>query len=317
MTHVTWGDDVEEVVAGDLTACLAYATPAGGCVLTPVATVGLHDRPHGTVSFTTSLGFGKKLERIDRDPRIALAYHSRTHGFASTPSYVLVHGRASVDRHPDRALLESTVRPAAERFLGPAQTGWFWDRWLREYYQERVVVTVEVHRVVSWPDHACAGQSTLCGPAVFAEAAPQAPPKNGTAARVDAARAGRRVGALPHRLLGWLGGDGFPMVAPVAVAAGADRVFLVTSGAHLPEGGRRAGLLGHRYERQLVGLAVRQYTGWLDVGDGAVEGHYFPHTERSFRAPANKTLLLVANGLLAKKGLRAARRIRGPDVTSA
>jgi len=38
------------------------------------------------------------------------------------------------------------------------------------------------------------------------------------------------------------------------------------------------------------------------------EGLYFPHTEKSFRAPANKTLLLLANGLLAKKGMRAARR---------
>jgi len=179
------------------------------------------------------------------------------------------------------------------------------------------MVTVEVHRVISWPDHACAGRSTLSGPALPSETAPQTPPNDGTAARVDMARAGRRIGALPHRLLGWLGGDGFPMVAPVAVAAGAGRVILVTSGAHLPEGGRRAGLLGHRYERQLIGLAVRQHTGWLDVVDGPAEGHYFPQTERSFRAPANKTLLLVANGLLAKRGLRAARRIRGPDVTSA
>ena len=39
-----WSDAVDDVVSGDVTACLACATPAGGCVVTPVATVGLHDR---------------------------------------------------------------------------------------------------------------------------------------------------------------------------------------------------------------------------------------------------------------------------------
>jgi hypothetical protein len=55
-----------------------------------------------------------------------------------------------------------------------------------------------------------------------------------------------------------------------------------------------------------VGLRSRQYTGWLE----ATEGHplYAPHTEKGFRVPANKTLLLLANGLLAKRGVRKARR---------
>ena len=46
---------------------------------------------------------------------------------------------------------------------------------------------------------------------------------------------------------------------------------------------------------------MRQYTGWLD-GD-----NYTPHTERGFRAPANKTVLLLANGFMARRGLRQAR----------
>ena len=35
---------------------------------------------------------------------------------------------------------------------------------------------------------------------------------------------------------------------------------------------------------------------------------YAPHTESGFRAPPNKTLLLILNGLLAKIGLRRARK---------
>ena len=40
-------------------------------------------------------------------------------------------------------------------------------------------------------------------------------------------------------------------------------------------------------------------------GDTAL---YAPHTQSSFRAPANKTLLLLGNGYLARKGLREAQK---------
>jgi hypothetical protein len=68
-----WDDEVEAVLAGDLTAALGYRTPAGGVVVQAVAPIGLHDRDARTVGFTTSLGFSKKLERIAADPRVAVA----------------------------------------------------------------------------------------------------------------------------------------------------------------------------------------------------------------------------------------------------
>src|SRR5215210_224922 len=107
MSHVTWPDEIDEVIGGDLTAGLAYLTPARGAVVTAVAPIGLRDREAGTVTFTTSLGFGKKLERIVRDPQVALAYHAREHGFARHPAYVLVQGRATTSLEPDRDLLEN------------------------------------------------------------------------------------------------------------------------------------------------------------------------------------------------------------------
>ena len=60
--------------------------------------------------------------------------------------------------------------------------------------------------------------------------------------------------------------------------------------------------MGHRYGSQLVGLAVRQHTGWLQ------DGVYAPHTESGFRAPSNKTVLLLANGYMARRGLKRAQR---------
>jgi Pyridoxamine 5'-phosphate oxidase len=297
-----WSDLDEEIIGGDLTAALAYATPAGGAVVTPVAPVGLRDREAGTVGFTTSLGFGRKLDRIRENPRVALAYHAREHGFAEAPRYVLVQGTASYDSTPDRAFLEEHVQPASIRFMGPPRRGIFWDRWLDAYYGDRVVVTVKVERVASWPDLQCTGEPTVLGTPLSAEQpGSQASPGKGTAPRVDVARVARRLGKLGNILLAYIGADGFPLVAPVRVGAvEADGIELA---GRLPGGGRRAGLLAHRYEPKLIGLETRQYTGWL--GDSI----YAPHTENGFRAPANKTVLLLANGFMARRGLRQARAL--------
>jgi hypothetical protein len=296
-----WSDAEERIIGGDLTAALAYVTPAGGAVVTPIAPIGLRDREAGTVSFTTSLGFGRKLERIDSDPRVALAYHSREHGFADADAFVLVQGRATYDADPDPAVLAEVVQPASTRFLGAPRKGPFWDRWLRAYYADRVLVTIAVERVCSWPDLACVGEATVYGTPLRVEApASQEPPRNGTAPRVPPARAQRRASTLAHALLAYVGADGFPFIAPVRIGA-ASGAGIALSGP-LPRGGRRAGLLAHSYGPQLVGLRVRQHTGWL------ADGVYAPHTESGFRAPANKTLLLLANGLLARRGLAQARK---------
>src|SRR6185437_13438332 len=40
----TWSDEVDEILASDLAAGLAYLTPAKGVVITPMAPLGLRDR---------------------------------------------------------------------------------------------------------------------------------------------------------------------------------------------------------------------------------------------------------------------------------
>jgi hypothetical protein len=306
---VSWPDEVDRIIDGDMTAALAYVTPAGGAVVTAVAPIGLRDRERGTVGFTTSLGLGKKLERIQQNPQIALAYHTRKHGFTEGNSYVLVQGDANVTLEPDRELLDREIGPRAERYLGPRKSGPFWDRWLQEYYADRVPVNVQVRRIASWPDLACAGQPEVLGePAPSANPEPQPPPKNGTGPRVDAARAGARAGKLPFVLLGFRGADGYPAVHPVEIAdAGPEGIVLTAADPSLiPPGGRRAGLLAHDYGKQLVALRVQQFTGWLTAEEGSGRALYAPHTQQGFRAPGNKTLLLLANGFLAKRGLRKA-----------
>ena len=304
---VRWPDEVEEVIRDDLAAAAAYLTPAGGAVVTAVGTVGIHRREAGEVGFTTSLGFPKKLERIITDPHVTLAYHSREHGFSTSPAFVLVQGRASVDLTPSRERFEATA-PLAERFIGPVVRGPVWDRLLREYYYERVLVDITAQRVVAWPDLSAAGDPQVYGAQWPGVAAPQAPPKNGTGPRVDVVRAAARIAGLPHRLLAYRGADGFPVAVPVELAGhDAAGLRLVVPPGLLPPGGRRAGLLAHAYRPQLIGLSTRSFTGWLEVtGDGTAV--YAPHTSKGFVAPPRKKLLLVSNGLFAKYGMWQARR---------
>lgn len=300
---LTWPDDVDSILGGDLTAALAYVTPAGGAVVTAVAPIGLRNREEGTVTFTTSLGLGKKLERIERDPRVALAYHAREHGFADGDSFVLVQGTCRPVPPADPEWNERVLGPASERFMGPPRRGLFWDRWLQEYYADRVPVTVDVERIVVWPAPDCSGTPQIHG-AQLPEGSPEPhdPPKKGTGPRLDASKAGTKIARLPHTLLAWRGADGLPVVQAARIDGAGAEGIRVSSQAPLPPGGRRAGLLGHSYQAKLIGLQARQHTGWLE------DGLYAPHTENSFRAPANKTLLLLGNGLLAKQGLRRARR---------
>ena len=112
-------------------------------------------------------------------------------------------------------------------------------------------------------------------------------------------------------MLGFVDADGFPAVTPVDVLGGDEAGIRIEAvEGLLPAGARRAGLLGHQYGHQLRGMAARQNTGWLEVAHphGRV-GLYAPHTEQGFRAPANKTLLMLANGFMAKRGVRRAERV--------
>jgi general stress protein 26 len=304
-----WTDEVDEILAGDLTTAVAYNTPAGGAVATAVAPIGLRDRDEGVVTFTTSLGFSKKIERLRKDPKVALTYHAREHGFATGPQYVLVQGDAEIVETPDRQYLESVVSPAAERFMGKPKSGPFWDRWLAAYYADRVPVNVRVHRIVVWPDLECRGEPSVLGdPLASEQPTPQSEPKKGAGPRIECDRALRKLEGLPHRLLSFKGADGYPMVLPVEVrGADADGLRL-RSAVSLPPGGRRAGLLAHRYNPQLIGLATRLHTGWMTVDDDPTAALYAPHTESGFKAPGNKTLLLLGNGFLARRGLKKAER---------
>ena len=308
---VTWPDHADELIEGDLTAGLAYVTPAGGSVVTAVAPIGLRDRERGTVGFTTSLGLGRKLERIKANPRVALAYHARKLGHTDADGYVLVQGDAELTLEPDEQYLLEEIGPRAERYLGKRKQGFFWDRWLRQYYRDRVPVTVTVRRLTYWPDMSCGGEPEVHGEPWPADDPPeQDEPKKGAGPRVNVSAAARKARGLSFGLLAHRDADGYPSVVPVDLGDDSENglELSVASPFLLPGGGRRAGLVVHDYEEELRGIATRQFTGWMTSEPDSGRATYAPHTEQGFKAPSNKTLLLLVNGLLAKRGLRKAER---------
>ena len=213
---VAWDDATDAILAGDLTAALGYRTPAGGVVVQAVAPIGLRDRAAGTVGFTTSLGFSKKLERIARDPRVAMAFHAREHGRARSERYVLVQGRARVIADPSpeqraevRQARRGRARARAPRLvLGPLDARVL--RGARTRARRR-----RADRDLARPAlrrGAAARTARSCPRATRSRSAGRAAAPR---PRLDAARAGRRVRATAHTLLGYAGADGRPLIVPV------------------------------------------------------------------------------------------------------
>jgi hypothetical protein len=304
-----WPHEVEQILAGDQAVALGHVTPAGGVVLTPVTNFALRDREAGTVAVNSSIGMWRKLERITQDPHVAIAFHTRAHGFSGRPEYVLVQGRASVTALDDPDAWLAEVGDNWERFGGKSRdVGPLWEWWLRDYHR-RVNIVVEVERLVVWPDLACRGVPAVHGtPLPDQPPAPQAPPARGTAPRIDHRRAARRAERLPEVLLGWTGGDRFPSIAPVTVAGVEERgIVLAAPAGLLPPGGRRAGLLAHWFSRHSLGQRQYRHTGWLDQASHG-PAVYAPHTQAGYRLPASRLAFNLGAGFATRRGVREAHR---------
>lgn len=302
-----WPDTVDEILEGEHAVMLVYATPASGAVLAPVSNFGLHDRNAGIVTVNSSVGAWRKLDRIRRNPRVALAFHTRAHASHGRREYLLVQGTASLT--PPVPDYPSTVIDRWERMEPWRDLGPLWRWWLR-VYGLRVEVRIAVERIAVWPDLRCEGEPAVLG-APLPPGPPhvQAAPAKGAGPRIRHARAARRAARLPDALLGWIGADGFPVALPVRIRGSESRgMTLGAPPGSVPPGGRRAGLTAHWFSRGVVGQRQRIYTGWIDdvSPDGAVV--YSPHTEAAYRMPASRLVYRIAVGAATRRRYRQARR---------
>lgn len=297
-----WPATIDEILRGDQIVGFAYVTPAKGVVLQPLTNMGDPAEP-----VSSSVAMFRKLQRVQQDPHVAVGYHTRKHGFSDRPEYVLVQGRGSLTPAEDRDWVDRH-REMWTRFAGPLPRNRLSQWALREYHW-RVGIRVEIARVVVWPDLACAGAPTVYGSPLPEEApAPQRPPAKGTGPRIRHVRAAGRAEGLPHVLLGWVGADGFPVVAPAEVRGADDRGMLLrVPDGLVPDGGRRAGLLAHDFARYAAGQDLAKHTGWLEsTGDGTAV--YAPHTRSGYRMPSSKVVFRVSSAVVTKWRTRTARR---------
>ena len=306
----SWPSVVDEILGGDQVVALAHVTPARGSVLTPLTNTGLREREAGAMTpVSSSVGMWKKLQRIQQNPNVAVAYHTRAHGFSDRPEYVLVQGRASLTSLSDRGWVERHIENW-ELFSGPRDVGPIGERWLRAYHW-RVGLVIAVDRIVVWPDLRCLGAAAVHGaPLPSGLPTPQSAPRNGTAPRINHGRAARRAARRANVLLGWVGADGFPMVVPVQVVGSEKRgiVLELPAGIAVPSGGRRAGLTAHSFARYTFGQHQHKHTGWLVAEPGERRVIYAPHTQTGYWLPESRFLYRLASGFVTRRGLRAARR---------
>src|SRR5688572_5146695 len=85
---VRWSDEVDKILEGDIAVALGSVTPAKGVVIAPLTNFATRDRDAGTISVNSSVAAWRKLSRIRRNPRVALAFHTREHGTSTRPEYV-------------------------------------------------------------------------------------------------------------------------------------------------------------------------------------------------------------------------------------
>jgi hypothetical protein len=287
-------------------------TPARGVVITPLTNFALRDREVGLFSgLNSSVGMWRKLERLRQESRVAIAFHTREHGFCRRSEFVLVQGSASLTApHPRYVESDPAIHDAWQRFAGGNPRGGpLWQRWLRGWHH-RVGIDVRVERVVVWPDLGCHGAPVVHGVGLPETPAPaQQAPGKGTGPRVNQRRAARRAAGLPDVLLGWTGADGFPVIVPVGVGGSdAGGILLDVPGAIVPPGGRRAGLTAHWFARHVIGQRQRVHTGWLEAEPSGNRVVYAPHTQRAYYLPPSRLAYKLAAGFVTNRGLREARR---------
>jgi hypothetical protein len=304
-----WPDTIDQVIGGDQAVVMAHVTPARGVVLTPLTNFGIRDQEAGRATpLNSSVGMWKKLRRLQENPRLAVAYHTREHAFTDRPEYVLLQGTASVSALDDRGWLERN-RENWERFAGPRNVGPLWERWLRVYHW-RVGIEIDVERLIVWPDLACRGPAQVYGAPLPDKSPPsQGTPNGGTAPRINHRRAARRAARLPNKLLGWVGADGLPMVIPVSIGGTDDSgILLDAPDGWVPGGGRRAGFVSHTFARYTYGQNQRKHTGWLEADPTAQRVVYSPLTQHGYHLPWSRTVYRLGAGFVTRRGYREGRR---------
>ena len=281
-----------------------------------------------TIDVTTGIGYPKKADDAERNPRSSLFFSDPTGAGIERPPTVLVQGTGR-DRRPRprrerRALLcASRARSCRRRrrCIRPKPM-----RRLLSWYYARLYIKVRPERVFVWPDGDQTREPTLLDAHMeevrsghSEEPAAEHAPTQGGEARWDA-----RLSQLGERydtaVLTWVGPDGFPISFrfPVEADESARRIRIGAEPTGLPLAEGRACVAAHRHHPdfewqqnfQVRGDLVREGGGWAVVPRRFVGG-----IEVSQSAIARTRMFIertLSYSSRARRRLRAALGLAAP-----
>lgn len=282
-----------------------------------------HDAEAGCISVTTGIGYPKKADDAQANPKVSLLFSDPTGcGLESAPM-VLVQGVAEVDDRDLDHNRERYWRESREKL--PGTKGMHPPRFLRGafgWYYTRVYVHVRPERVYVWPDGEVSREPTLLDSHleevrsghVEEPDAPLAAPVGGEAVwdeRMD--ELGERY---PEAVLSLVAPDGFPFSVRVPIEPDREtRVVRIGSGAlGIPVRPGLACLVAHdhhpefKWQRnfQVRGDLVELDGGWALVPRKLVGGFELPPGSNlsRYRLNARKVLRYrkIAKRELARRG---------------
>jgi hypothetical protein len=278
-----------------------------------------------TIDVTTGLGYPKKANDAQRNPRVALLFSDPTGSGISDADQVLVQGTAEVDDHDldanrERYWRESWAKLPGIRDAHPPRL----IRGLFGWYYTRIYVKVRPERVLVWP-----GGDPIAEPEIYdahieevrsghsEEPAAEHEPRAGGAAVWDS-----RMDELGARyrtaVISWVGPDGFPLAVrlPVAVDRGARRIGLGAEPAGLPLAEGRACLTAHSHDErfrwqenfQVRGDLVRDASGWWLAPQKLVGGFELPNESEAarYRRNLSKVIRFYRNARARQRARAAA-----------
>ena len=232
----------------------------------------------GAIDITTGLGYPKKADDAQRNPKVSLLFSDPTGSGLDSPCAVLVQGTARVDdsdfdANRERYLRESVAKlPATKAMHPPAFL-----RGMFSWYYSRIYVYVRPERVFVWSDGDFAQEPALYGSRVDEARShhsqepavpPPAPAGGGVTwdARLD--ELGNRH---PTAVLSLVGPDGFPfsLRMPIETDRAAHRVRLGDLPEWLPAAPSKACVTAHAHGPDFTWQTNFQVRGDLVQEDGS------------------------------------------------
>ena len=143
-------DDVQQVFDRFITTEFTTVDRRGQPITWPVTPYYRPGEP--SIDVTTGLGYPKKANDAERNPKVALLFSDPTGSGLERPPAVLVQGTAAVDDRDLAANRERYARESVEKL--PATQGMQPPRRLRgllDWYYTRLYVHVRPERVLAWP----------------------------------------------------------------------------------------------------------------------------------------------------------------------